>query len=443
MSESMVEPKKNKNTKFLENVTNVIKDLRNKIETSKKTPLCDNCGAFLKNGQQTIAQMRELLRDKKNKPCLCKNHIQEYLKELLQEKNEKKKGGTSTRRRITRIGRINNIRKKTPKNRKGGTGQSLLSNEEIETNRLIEDIYRIDIENIDFATNKQTLIDISRRLNQMISNQYELDLHYTGEYSDIIPIQERPFHAIVLSYFSQIKNNLIPNTKSIHIFHQTYINIFANFIIGFINNPQKDPLVYTSYSYSRIILFLCKEPDIKDEIINRIRDMATNTTRFSDNINKIASNILQNPIFHQLCDPMVETTAKMIDVSVHDRNSSIYKKQMKRLKQNKRRIDNYNKSRKARRNSIHNHNSTFSTTRNPLMLAYSLPSPKQARTDIDAEGYPITDNTGIWVYPEGTVDNNNITIPFSNNDEPDTQQIEEQQLRRLRAKARSLRRSSI
>jgi len=106
--------RENKKNNFKQNAKKVVEALRKKIEKSKKIELCDTCGEFIENNKPTISEIREFLQNKGSKPCVCKNHIQEYLKDLLKEKQKKKKGGTKKRK----TKKLLKTRKQNTKNRK-------------------------------------------------------------------------------------------------------------------------------------------------------------------------------------------------------------------------------------------------------------------------------------------------------------------------------------
>ena len=88
-----------KKIEFSNKVTKVIAALQNKIGKMKNTSLCNDCSqAFKDIGKMTIDDIRAYLKEKK--PCLCKNHITEFMDKIIQEKN--KKGGTNKKIRKTR-----------------------------------------------------------------------------------------------------------------------------------------------------------------------------------------------------------------------------------------------------------------------------------------------------------------------------------------------------
>jgi DNA anti-recombination protein RmuC len=82
-----------KQTEFKENVAKIIESLKNKIDKMGDKALCKPCDNFvdteLEKGKgtkiQTITDIRTYIR---KHPCLCKNHIAEYV--LLCPKNKSK-----------------------------------------------------------------------------------------------------------------------------------------------------------------------------------------------------------------------------------------------------------------------------------------------------------------------------------------------------------------
>jgi hypothetical protein len=100
--------RRKKKIEFSEKVQNVINSLQKKIDKMKTIPLCNNCEQTFKGiRKMSIKEIREYINTpiidkegKKYKPCLCKEHIQEFMEKIKEEKN--KKGGTHKKIRKTR-----------------------------------------------------------------------------------------------------------------------------------------------------------------------------------------------------------------------------------------------------------------------------------------------------------------------------------------------------
>jgi len=100
--EAQTNYRRKKKIDFSNKVTNVIEALKRKIDKMKKTPLCNDCSKTFDSIEiKNIADIRAYLKEKK--PCLCKDHIKQFLDKILEEKKAKgKKGGTNKKIRKTR-----------------------------------------------------------------------------------------------------------------------------------------------------------------------------------------------------------------------------------------------------------------------------------------------------------------------------------------------------
>lgn len=383
-----------KKIEFTDKVANVIAELQNKIGKMKNTPLCDDCNQkFEKIGKMTIDDIRAYLKEKK--PCLCKNHITEFMEKIIQEKKAKgKKGGTQKRRRTS----------------KGGS----LSLEQNTTNHLIEEIHEIDGSR-SLNENKPHFATIIGLLNGMIHNQIPLDMHYTGNASNIGQ-DDRILRAILYSYSIQLPKVQEADREK---FEKIYIELFTIFLIGFINNLEinnqegYDPIFDLEHSIHYMIDLICNHPKyvhLKDRIMQHMHDMMKNP-KVHEAIKETVQKILNSDIFKELCSPIKYTDA------IPQRPPGLTEQQKKRWNRTLRRFWN---SRHSRRK-----------TKNPNVTRAS-----QVK-------YPIYGIDGLTlIHPTGTLDNRNTGLPFVNHDQPDRQQIMRQRRRSVNKEIEDLRYSS-
>jgi len=390
--------RRKKKIEFSEKVTNVIAALKRKIGKMKKTPLCDDCSkTFDSINKMTIADIRAYLKEKK--PCLCKNHIAEFMDKIIEEKKEKnKKGGTQKRRRTS----------------KGGSP----SLEQKTTNALMEQIHTID-GSLPLMNNKEPIVEITRLLNYMINHQIPLDMNYTGNNPSIGP-DDRPLRALLFSYFTVMQK---VQEKDKTRFEKVFIEFFTIFLIGFINNQEintigYDPVYDYEHSIHNMIDLLCnpKYRQLKDSILENMRNMANNNNPKSNPaIREIVQNILNGDIMKELCSPIEPTDATITTEGVQKMTEKQRKRWNTRLRQ-------YRNSLYSRRKS-----------KNKELTKATLIPVKKIIYGIDH----LT-----LRHPEGTVNDEDEAEPFINHAEPDPTQIIRQRDRLLHKEIRNLRSSS-
>ena len=155
---------------------------------------------------------------KEEKPCLCKEHIKQYVDLLLKEKKNKKKGG----------------KRSTLKNRKHGGSGTLLG-------QFIKSTNQIDY-NKSFDENEPIFLEMQRLLKQIQTNtQNILDLVVNIRFSNGVSYEYTAYSYLLYSFLRNYDSlmekkkrnkNSISDTK-IEKFYKNYMMLFLFFFLEY------------------------------------------------------------------------------------------------------------------------------------------------------------------------------------------------------------------